>query len=247
MRAVHTGTNSRPAYHLPMSDGPPVQPQGSGKRAPLLGGPVRSPHPESVERLITELSRLPGIGRRSAERIAFHVLKCGEPEAMRLVRAVEDVKKNVRHCSVCFNLTDADPCPICSDERRDRGTVLVVEQPRDLIALEQTGMYKGVYHVLMGRLSPLDGVGPDHLTIDALVERVRSPGANVGGASIAELVLGLNPTVEGDGTALYLAERLKPLGVRVSRLARGVPTGGQLEFANKAVLADAIQGRQAME
>ncbi len=234
-----------------MSDGPPTTPQvggGATKKAPLLnggGGAGRSAHPESVERLIAELTRLPGIGRRSAERIAFHVLKCDEPEAMRLARAIEEVKKNVRHCSVCYNLTDADPCPICADERRDRATVLVVEQPRDLIALEQTGMYRGVYHVLMGRLSPLDGVGPDHLTVAALVRRVKEPG--IGSTPIREVVLGMNPTVEGDGTALYVAEQLRPLGVRVSRLARGVPTGGQLEYANKAVLADAIQGRQAVE
>ncbi len=231
-----------------MSDGSQsTKEPGRTPRPPLLGGAPRSAHPESVERLITELTRLPGIGRRSAERIAFHVLKCDEPEAMRLAKAVEDVKKSVRHCSICFNLTDLDPCPICADERRDRTTVLVVEQPRDLIALEQTGMYKGVYHVLMGRLSPLDGVGPDHLTIDSLVRRVRDAAANVGGTAVREVVLGLNPTVEGDGTGLYLAEQLKSTGVKVSRLARGVPTGGQLEYANKAVLADAIQGRQAME
>lgn len=235
-----------------MSDGPPTtpgerEPQSAPRKAPLLGGPARSSHPESVERLIAELTRLPGIGRRSAERIAFHVLRCDAPEALRLSRAIEDVKTNVRHCSVCFNLTDADPCPICADDRRDRATVLVVEQPRDLIALEQTGMYRGTYHVLMGRLSPLDGVGPDHLTIDSLVARVRDPEKNIGRAAVREVVLGLNPTVEGDGTGLYLAERLRPLGVKVSRLARGVPTGGQLEYANKAVLADAIQGRQAVE
>jgi recombination protein RecR len=179
--------------------------------------------------------------------MAFHVLKAETGEALRLARAIEDVKANVRHCSACFNLTDADPCPICADERRDRATLLVVEQPRDLIALEQTGMYKGLYHVLMGRISPLDGVGPGHLTIDHLLRRIGKPGANVGGAPIREVVLGLNPTIEGDGTALYIAEQLRPLGVRVTRLARGVPSGAQLEHANKAVLADAIQGRQAVE
>lgn len=232
-----------------MSDGSPSRrrarrPEGP---APLLDGSARSPYPESVQRLIEEFGRLPGIGRRSAERMALHVLKCDAAEALALARAVEDVKKHVRPCPVCFHLTDADPCPICADERRDRSTVLVVEQPRDLIALEQTGTYRGVYHVLMGRLSPLDGVGPEHLTIDALVRRVENPGANVGGVAVREVVLGLNPTVEGDGTALYIADRLKPSGARVSRLARGVPTGGQLEHVNKAVLADAIEGRRPMD
>ena len=205
-----------------------------------------SPHPESIERLIGEFARLPGIGRRSAERMAFHVLKAEPAEAARLAHAIEDVKRNVRHCSVCFNLTDADPCAICGDERRDRATVLVVEQPRDLVALEQTGMYRGLYHVLMGRISPLDGVGPGHLTIDRLLQRIAKPGTNFGGVPVREVVLGLNPTVEGDGTALYIAEQLRPMGVSVTRLARGVPSGAQLEHANKAVLADAIQGRQAV-
>lgn len=224
---------------------PPSGPR-SADRAPLMS-PGPAAHPESVERLITEFARLPGIGRRSAERMAFHVLKAESGEALRLARAVEDVKRNVRHCSACFNLTDADPCPICADARRDRSTVLVVEQPRDLMALEQTGMYRGLYHVLMGRISPLDGVGPGHLTIDHLLRRIARPGSNPGGGTIREVVLGLNPTVEGDGTALFLAEQLRPMGVRVTRLARGVPSGSQLEHTNKAVLADAIQGRQAVE
>ncbi len=226
-----------------MPDEKPATPSGPGAGPP----PGRRPsHPESVERLIAELTRLPGIGRRSAERIAFHVLKSDGPEALKLARAIEDVKRSVRHCSVCFNLTDADPCPICADPQRDRSMVLVVEQPKDLIALEQTGMYKGLYHVLMGRLSPLDGVGPGHLTIADLFKRIDDPGAN-GGAPVREVVLGLNPTVEGDGTGLYLAEELRRRPVRISRLARGVPTGAPLEYANKAVLADAIQGRQTME
>lgn len=244
-----------------MSDGSPSKPaprpvrpatgKAAGPRpAPLLGGAPgagRSPYPESVERLIVEFASLPGIGRRSAERMALHVLRCDEPDALRLARAIEGVKQSVRPCSVCCNLTDKDPCPICTDERRDRATILVVEQPRDLIALEHTGMFRGVYHVLMGRLSPLDGVGPEHLTLDALEKRVASAKTNVGGVAVREVVLGLNPTIEGDGTALYVAERLRKSGVTVSRLARGVPTGGQLEHANKAVLADAIEGRRAME
>lgn len=212
------------------------------------GAAARRPaYPESVERLISEFSRLPGIGRRSAERLAFHVLKSEASAAMGLAKAIQDVKTSVRHCTVCYNLTDADPCHICADEGRDRATVLVVEQPKDLIALEQTGMYRGVYHVLMGRISPLDGIGPADLTIPHLFDRIDRPAANSGGVQVREIILGLNPTIEGDGTAMYLAEELRQRGVRVSRLARGLPTGGQLEYANKAVLADAIQGRQSME
>lgn len=213
-------------------------PRPPGKRAPA--------YPKAVDRLIAEFALLPGIGRRSAERLAFHVLKAREDEAMGLARAIEAVKKSVRHCRVCWNLADADLCEVCADESRDRATVLVVEQPKDLIALEQTGMYRGLYHVLMGRLSPLEGVGPGELTIASLVERVADPARNVGAVPVAEVILGLNPTVEGDGTALYLADQLRNSRVRVTRLARGLPTGSHLEFANKAVLADAIQGRQGL-
>jgi recombination protein RecR len=207
----------------------------------------RHVYPATVERLIAEFARLPGIGRRSAERLAFHILKAQKPAAMALAKAVQDVKETVRHCSICYNLTDADPCPVCADPGRDRSLVLVVEQPKDLIALEQTGMYRGLYHVLMGRISPLDGIGPSDLTIADLLARIDNPASNAGGVQVREVVLGLNPTVEGDGTSLYLAELLKARTIRITRLARGLPSGGQLEYANKAVLADAIQGRQSME
>lgn len=211
-------------------------------------GKSPSAYPEAVDRLIAELARLPGIGRRSAERLAFHLLKGDTPSAMRLAGAIEDLKKTVRHCAHCFTLADGELCAICADPRRERQRVLVVEQPKDLIALEQTGMYRGLYHVLMGRLSPLDGVGPEALTIDRLLERIdhpekfAPPGAEA--TPIEEVILGLNPTLEGDGTALYLADALKKRRVSVSRLARGLPTGAQLEYANTAVLADAIEGRQ---
>lgn len=217
------------------------------RRKPAEIPAARSVYPEPVERLIAEFAALPGIGRRSAERMAFHVLTAAPEDALRLATAVRDVKERVRHCLVCYNLTDADPCAICADATRDRGLVLVVEQPRDLIALEQTGMYRGVYHVLLGHLSPLDGIGPGDLTVAGLVERVKDPAANSGGVAVREVILGLNPTLEGDGTGLYLAGELKPLGVAVSRLSRGLPSGGQLEHANKAVLADAIEGRRSME
>lgn len=215
---------------------------------PGRGSP--SAYPEAVDRLIAEFSRLPGIGRRSAERLAFHLLKADTPTALRLARAVEDLKKTVRHCEHCFTLCDDRLCTICASPKRDRARVLVVEQPKDLIALEQTGMYRGLYHVLMGRLSPLEGVGPDALTIAHLLDRIDRPEkfAPPGGdpTPIEEVILGLNPTLEGDGTALHLAQELGRRKVGVSRLARGLPTGGQLEYANTAVLADAIEGRQRM-
>jgi recombination protein RecR len=217
---------------------------------PATNGGRASPYPASVNRLIDGLAALPGIGRRSAERLAFYLLKSEASVAQDLARAIQAAKSSVRHCSICFNLTDDDPCPICRDERRDRGCVLVVEQPKDLIALELTGMYKGVYHVLMGHLSPLDGVGPDALTIPRLMQRVKDPSTHSGNVPVREIVLGLNPTVEGDGTGLYLADEIRRVGagaVKLSRLARGLPSGGQLEYANKAVLADAIQGRQVVE
>lgn len=221
---------------------------GSTRRKPAAP-PARASgaYPESVERLIAEFGRLPGGGRRSAERLAFWVLKAAREDAMRLADAIAEVKRSVRHCSTCFNLAEHDPCPICADPRRDRSLVLVVEQPKDLIALEQTAMHRGVYHVLLGRVSPLEGVSPADLTIDALLERVRDPARNCAGEPVREVVLGLNPNLEGDGTALHIAEEVRRLGARVSRLARGLPAGSQLEFASKAVLAEAIAGRQRMD
>lgn len=192
-----------------------------------------------MNRLVDALATLPGIGARSAQRIAFHLLKTPASEAEELARAIVELKKNTRQCDVCFNLTDAPRCPICSDPRRDASTVLVVEQPTDVASFEALGMYKGVYHVLMGRLSPLDGLGAGELTIDALLRRVVS-------GQVREVILGTHPTLEGDGTALYLVRELAASGVRVTRLARGVPTGYSLDLASKAVLADAIHARQPM-
>lgn len=203
-------------------------------------------HPEPVERLIEEFARLPGIGRRSAERMAFHLLKVKAEEALRLSEAIADLKRMVRPCSVCCNLTDRETCRICTDPGRDASIVLVVEQPRDVVGLEQAATYKGVYHVLMGRIDPLGGVGPENLHTDELIARVREPRRNCRGVAVAEVILGLNPNLEGDTTALYLADRLEACGVKVTRLARGLPVGSQLEFASTAVLADAIAGRQEM-
>ncbi|MGP1309980.1 MAG: recombination mediator RecR [Phycisphaerales bacterium] len=206
----------------------------------------RGAYPDSVERLIDRFALLPGIGRRTAERLAFWVLKADRDDAMALSEAIAEVKRSVKHCEVCYNLAESQPCAICADTRRDRGVVLVVEQPRDLIALEQTGIHRGVYHVLLGRVSPLEGVGPDDITMGRLVERVRDASKNCGGEPVREVILGLNPTLEGDGTALFLAEALAPTGVTITRLARGVPSGSQLEYASKAVLTDALAGRQSM-
>lgn len=207
----------------------------------------RGGYPESVERLIERFAKLPGIGRRTAERLAFWVLKADKEDAMALAEAIAEVKRSIRHCEICFNLSETQPCAVCADARRDRGVVLVVEQPRDLIALEQTGVHKGVFHVLLGRVSPLEGVGPDDVTIAQLVARVEDPPKNCGGERVREVILGLNPTLEGDGTALFIAEALHASGVRITRLARGVPSGSQLEYASKAVLSDAIAGRQRVE
>jgi len=224
----------------------PQKPNASPRAHSTPNRARQSAYPESVQRLIDGFSRLPGIGQRTAERLAFFVLKSPEQDALDLAAALADVKRNVRSCSICFNLTEQDPCPICRDATRQKGLVLVVEQPKDLISLEQTGMHKGLYHVLMGRISPLEGVGPEDLTIDGLLRRIDDPQTN-GGAPVEEIILGLTPTVEGDGTALYLAAELRRRGARVTRLARGLPSGAQLEYVSKAALADAIQGRQSME
>jgi recombination protein RecR len=196
---------------------------------------------QSIQNLMSELARLPGIGTRSAERIAFHLLKQPADEAMKLAEAIRDVKTRIRHCSVCYNLTEQDPCSVCSDAGREQGLVCVVEQPKDLLALESTGLYRGVYHVLLGRLAPLEGVEPDDLTIDPLMQRLAS-------GAVREIIMGTNPTMEGDGTALYVQSLIGSRfpQVQVTRLARGLPAGSNIEYANKNILADAISGRQRM-
>jgi recombination protein RecR len=203
-------------------------------------------YPESVRRLIEAFAAMPGIGRRSAERLAFHVLRQPASEAMELARAVEAVKKTVKHCGVCWSLADNDPCPICADPRRDASTVLVVEQPKDMLALEKTGLYRGVYHVLLGRLDPLAGIGPEGITLSTLIARIEDPSKNARGTAVGEIILGLNPDLEGDTTALWIAREAGERGVRSTRLARGLPSGSQLEFANPAVLGDALKGRTSL-
>lgn len=192
---------------------------------------------QSVARLIDEMARLPGIGRKSAERLAYHILRVPESEALGLADAIRDVKQNVRYCSVCHNLAEGELCEICKDAQRDRSQLCLVEQPRDLMALEQAGTFRGVYHVLLGRIAPLDGIGPEHLTIDALMERMRQ-------GEIKEIIMATNPTTEGDGTALYLSNLLSEFDVSITRLARGITTGSVLEYTNKEILADALAGRQ---
>lgn len=196
----------------------------------------------AIDRLVAEFGRLPGIGSKSAERLAHHVLKCSTEEALALADAIRAAKDQIRHCSACFHLTEAghDLCAVCRDPGRDHATICVVETARDLLALERAGSYRGVYHVLLGRLAPLQGIGPDQLTLEPLVRRISQ-------GNISEVILATNPTLEGDGTALLVSQRLGNLGVPITRLARGLASGGALEFANKEMLADALSGRQRYE
>jgi recombination protein RecR len=193
---------------------------------------------QSVTRLVNEFAKLPGIGKKSAERLTYHILRIHRNEALELAEAIRSVKENVQYCRKCYNLAEGEECAICRDPSRQQDVVCVVEQPRDLIALEQSGVYRGLYHVLLGRIAPLDGIGPEQLTIDALVRRVREGG-------FKEVIMATNPTIEGDGTSLHISNLLAGLPVRITRLARGITTGSVLEFANKEILADAITGRQA--
>lgn len=190
-----------------------------------------------LQRLMDELKKLPGIGARSAERIAFHLLKADRDEALALSQAIADTKDKIRPCSRCYNLADGELCHICADGRRDPSQIVVVEQPKDLLSLEATGLITGVYHVLMGHIAPLDGVGPADLTIDALVQRVKA-------GNVREVILATNPTIEGDTTALHITSLLADTGVTVTRLARGIAPGSQIEFANRAMLEEAFRGRR---
>lgn len=202
--------------------------------------PPSDDHPfgPAVGRLVNEFASLPGIGRKSAERLANHIVSCSKREALALAEAIKVVKETVRHCSLCYNLTDKELCSVCSDPRRDRTHVCIVEQPRDVTVLEATGVFKGTYHVLGGRVSPLEGITPADLKIDELVERVKRDG-------VTEIIMATNPTLEGDGTALYISNLFEGQPVQITRLARGIATGSVLEFANKEMLSDALRGRQS--
>jgi recombination protein RecR len=195
---------------------------------------------ETLNKLIEEFGKLPGIGPKTAERLAFHILKAEAPEALALADAIRDVKTRIKRCRTCWNLSEADVCQICSDPRRDKSLICVVEQPRDVISLEKTGACKWLYHVLGGHIAPLEGVEAGDLTIRQLVERVRAGG-------VREIVMATNPNLEGDGTSLYISSLLRPLGVKITRLARGLPSGGTIEYASGKILTDAILGRQEIE
>jgi len=192
--------------------------------------------PDPLLRLIEELQRLPGIGPKGAQRLAFHVLKTPREQTDRLVTALRDVKEQVTYCSVCNNITDIDPCAFCSNSARDPHVICVVEEPQNVAAIEKTREFKGMYHVLMGALSPLQGVGPDDLKIKGLLSRI--------GGGVSEVILATNPNVEGEATAIYLARLLKPLGVKVTRIAMGVPVGSDLEYADEVTMHKAMEGRR---
>ncbi len=192
--------------------------------------------PEPLVHLIEELQRLPGIGPKGAQRLAFHILRTPREQADRLADAVRAVKERVTYCSICSNITDRDPCAFCSDGSRDPHVICVVEEPQNVSAIEKTREFKGLYHVLMGSISPLQGVGPDDLKIKSLLARVTD--------GVAEVILATNPTVEGEATAIYLARLLKPLGVKVTRIATGVPVGSDLEYADEITVHKAMEGRR---
>jgi recombination protein RecR len=211
---------------------------------------------ETVNKLIEELGRLPGIGPKTAERLAFHILKSQPKAALALAQAINDVKTKIKQCEICYNFAEADICPICSDTRRDKSRICVVEQPKDIIVLEKTGQCKWVYHVLGGHIAPLDGIEPGDLTIAQLVERVKAGGVDSthstssGQASstrVEEIIMATNPNILGDGTALYINSLLKSTGVKITRLARGIASGSTLEYASGRMLSDAITSRQPLE
>ncbi|MCL6635716.1 MAG: recombination mediator RecR [Peptococcaceae bacterium] len=192
-----------------------------------------------VARLIDQLARLPGIGPKTAQRLAFHLLNAPPEVALNLARALEEARSAIRRCSVCGNFTDEDPCFICGDERRRRDVICVVERPRDVVAMEKARGFKGLYHVLHGASSPMEGVGPEHLAIRELLKRLEN-------GAVKEVILATNPNVEGDATALYLAGLIRPLGIRVTRIAHGLPVGADLEYADEVTLSKALEGRREM-
>jgi recombination protein RecR len=200
-----------------------------------------------IARLVQQLGKLPGIGEKTAARLAFHILRASPEDASALAAAIAEVKQKIRFCSVCCDLTEADPCAVCRDARRDAAVVCVVAQPQDVVAIERTGGYRGRSHVLHSLLSPLDGIGPDDLRVTELITRcaARADGP-AGDEAIQEAILATSPSVEGEATAVYLAKLLRPLGVRATRIATGVPIGGELEYADQVTLARAIDGRREM-
>ena len=194
---------------------------------------------KQISQLIEELSKLPGVGNKSAQRLAFHIINRPVEEVERLANTILDARKNVRYCKECFTLTDQELCPICRNEKRDHTTIMVVENTRDLAAYEKTGKYEGVYHVLHGAISPMDGIGPEDINLKSLIERLRDE-------RIKEVIIATNPNIEGEATAMYIARLIKPSGIRVSRIAHGIPVGGDLEYADEITLSKAMEGRREM-
>ena len=192
-----------------------------------------------LNKLINELSRLPGIGGKTAQRLAFHILSMDEKSAMELANAISDAKKSMTYCSVCGNLTDTDPCAICSDDSRDKSTICVVESPKDVVAMEKIREYRGYYHVLHGAISPMDGIGPDDINLRSLIVRLQDE-------AVKELIIATNPNIEGEATAMYIARLIKPSGIKVTRIAHGIPVGGDLDYADEVTLLKAVEGRREL-
>ena len=192
-----------------------------------------------LNKLINELSRLPGIGGKTAQRLAFHILSMDEKSAMELANAISDAKKSMTYCSVCGNLTDTDPCAICSDDSRDKSTICVVESPKDVVAMEKIREYRGYYHVLHGAISPMDGIGPDDINLRSLIVRLQDE-------EVKELIIATNPYIGGEATAMYIARLIKPSGIKVTRIAHGIPVGGDLEYADEVTLLKAVEGRREL-
>ena len=192
-----------------------------------------------LNKLINELSRLPGIGGKTAQRLAFHILSMDEKSAMELANAISDAKKSMTYCSVCGNLTDTDPCAICSDDSRDKSTICVVESPKDVVAMEKIREYRGYYPVLHGAISPMDGIGPDDINLRSLIVRLQDE-------AVKELIIATNPNIEGEATAMYIARLIKPSGIKVTRIAHGIPVGGDLEYADEVTLLKAVEGRREL-
>lgn len=191
---------------------------------------------ESLSRLIQEFKKMPSIGAKTAQRLAFYILRISEEEAGKLADAIVETKKRIRHCSICGNITESDVCPICRNPKRDKHIICVVEEPKDIMVLEKTGVFRGLYHVLMGAISPLDGIGPDDLRIDNLLTRIKD-------AEVREVIVATDPNTEGETTATYLAQVIRPLGIKISRIARGLPMGMDVEYADEGTLTKALEGR----
>jgi len=198
-----------------------------------------SVYAEPLERLIGELSKLPGIGPKSAQRISFYILSLPKPEAIALARAIVELKERIKFCKECYNISESDLCSICADSRRDSSTICVVEEPRDIVAIERSGTYRGKYHVLGGAISPIDGIGPEQLRLEELRRRVEKGG-------ISEVIVATNPNAQGDATALYITQILKPFGVKLSRIASGLPVGGEIEYADEVTIGRAMGGRMPL-